>query len=95
MKTQMIPTLFGITHRVIAVDEQLGVVAMRMNFGPGSLFEGKGELDIWHSFKIYDGQIQAAEAHCRQVPPFEPIGLGIEDLKIIRRIILDAFRRCN
>ena len=65
----MIPTLFGITHRVIAVDEQLGVVAMRMNFGPGSLFEGKGELDIWHSFKIYDGQIQAAEAHCRQVPP--------------------------
>jgi hypothetical protein len=68
MKTQMIPTLSGITHRVIAVDEKLGIVAMRMNFGPGSLFEGNGELDVWHSFKIYDGQIQAAEAYCKQVP---------------------------
>ena len=69
MKTQTIPTLSGITHRVIAVDEELGVVAMRMNFGPGSLFSGKGELDVWHSFKIYGGQIQAAEAYCKQVPP--------------------------
>jgi hypothetical protein len=68
MKTQMIPTLSGITRRVIAVDEQLGVVAMRMNFGPGSLFQGNGELDVWHSFKIYDGQIQAAEAYCKEVP---------------------------
>ena len=68
MKTQRIPTLSGITHRVIAVDEDLGVVAMRMNFGPGSLFQGKGELDVWHSFKIYGGQIHAAEAFCKQVP---------------------------
>jgi hypothetical protein len=68
MKTQRIPTLSGITHRVIAVDEDLGVVAMRMNFGPGSLFQGKGELDVWHSFKIYGGQIRAAEAYCKQVP---------------------------
>jgi hypothetical protein len=68
MKTQMIPTLSGITHRVIAVDEELGVVAMRMNFGPGSLFQGNGELDVWHSFKIYGGQIHAAEAYCKQVP---------------------------
>ncbi len=68
MKTQMIPTLSGITHRVIAVDEELGVVAMRMNFGPGSLFKGDGELDVWHSFKIYGGQIRAAEAYCKQVP---------------------------
>ena len=69
MKTQMIPTLSGITQRVIAVDEELGVVAVRMNFGPGSLFQGKGELDVWHSFKIYGGQIRAAEAYCKQMPP--------------------------
>jgi hypothetical protein len=42
MKTQMIPTLSKITQRVIAVDEDLGVVAVRMNFGPGSTFEGGG-----------------------------------------------------
>jgi hypothetical protein len=68
MKTQMIPTLAKITHRVIAVDEELGVVAMRMNFGPGSLFQGDGELDVWHSFKIYGGQIHAAESYCEIVP---------------------------
>lgn len=68
MKTQMIPTLSGITQRVIAVDEELGVVALRMNFGPGSLFNGAGELDVWHSFKIYGGQIHAAEAYCKQMP---------------------------
>jgi len=68
MKTQMIPTLSEITHRIIAVDEELGVVAMRMNFGKGSLFSGDGVLDVWHSFKIFDGQIHAAEAYCKEVP---------------------------
>ncbi len=68
MKTQRIPTLSGITQRVIAVDEELGVVALRMNFGPGSLFQGNGELDVWHSYKIYGGLIHAAEAYCKIVP---------------------------
>jgi hypothetical protein len=68
MKTQMIPTLSQITHRVIAVDEELGIVAVRMNFGPGSTFEGNGVLDVWHSFKIYGDQIHAAEAYCEIVP---------------------------
>jgi hypothetical protein len=68
MKTQLIPTLSGITHRVVAVDEELGVVAVRMNFGPGSTFQGGDELDVWHSFKIYDGLIHAAEAYCEIVP---------------------------
>jgi hypothetical protein len=68
MKKQMIPTLSQITHRVIAADEELGVVAVRMNFGPGSTFQGGGELDVWHSFKILGGQIVAAEAYCKVVP---------------------------
>ena len=68
MKTQSIPTLSEITHRVIAVDEELGVVAVRMNFGKGSLFSGEGVLDVWHSFKIMDGKIHAAEAYCKAVP---------------------------
>lgn len=68
MKKQMIPTLAQITHRVIAVDEDLGIVAVRMNFGSGSTFDGGGVLDVWHSFKIYGGQIHAAEAYCEIVP---------------------------
>ena len=68
MKTQTIPTLSQITHRVIAVDEELGVVAVRMNFGPGSTFDANGVLDVWHSFKIYGSQIHAAEAYCKIAP---------------------------
>ena len=74
MKTQTIPTLSEITHRVIAVDEELGVVAIRMNFGKGSLFSGDGVLDVWHSFKIIDGQIHAAEAYCKEVPAGQKSG---------------------
>ena len=74
MKTQMIPTLAGIKYKVQAVDEEMGVVAIRMNFGPGSLFQGDGELDVWHSFKIYNGQIYNCEAYCEKVPPGTTFG---------------------
>jgi hypothetical protein len=50
------------------VDEELGVVAVRMNFGKGSTFDNNGVLDVWHSFKIYGGLIRAAEAYCEIVP---------------------------
>jgi hypothetical protein len=68
MKKQFIPTLAQITHRVVAMDEELGVVVVRMNFGPGSTFDNNGVLDVWHSFKIYSGLIRAAEAYCEIVP---------------------------
>ncbi len=68
MKKQFIPTLSQITHRVVAVDEELGVVVVRMNFGPGSTFDNNGVLDVWHSFKIYGNLIHAAEAYCEIVP---------------------------
>ncbi|MBN1566547.1 MAG: hypothetical protein JXA73_01785 [Acidobacteria bacterium] len=74
MKKQFIPTLSQITHRVIAVDEELGIVAVRMNFGAGSTFEGSGVLDVWHSFKIYGGLMRAAEAYCEIVPAGTPFG---------------------
>ncbi len=74
MKTQRIPTLSEITHRVVAVDEELGVVVVRMNFGRGSTFQGDGVLDVWHSFKIYGGLIHAAEAYCEIVPAGTPSG---------------------
>ena len=39
-----------------------------MNFGRGSTFQGDGVLDVWHSFKIYNNLIHAAEAYCEIVP---------------------------
>ncbi|MFC1839530.1 hypothetical protein ACFL1N_08115 [Thermodesulfobacteriota bacterium] len=68
MKTQMIPTLAGIRYKVQAVDEEMGVVAIRMNFGPGSTFQGNDVLDVWHSFKIYNNEIHSCEAYCEKVP---------------------------
>ena len=74
MKSQRIPTLSEITHRVVAVDEELGVVVVRMNFGRGSTFQGDGVLDVWHSFKVYGNQMKAAEAYCEIVPAGVPSG---------------------
>jgi hypothetical protein len=74
MKTQMIPVLSQITQRVVAMDEDLQVVVVRMNFGPGSTFDNNGVLDVWHSFKIYGGLIRAAEAYCKVIPTGTPSG---------------------
>jgi hypothetical protein len=60
--------LSEITHRVVTVDEELGVVVVRMNFGAGSTFQIDGVLDVWHSFKIHSDQIHAAEAYFEIVP---------------------------
>jgi hypothetical protein len=65
----MFIALSGITQRVIAVDAELGVASLRMDFGPGSLFNGKGELDVRNWFKITGGLIRAAETFCKQMPP--------------------------
>jgi hypothetical protein len=69
MKAQRIPTLSGITYRVVAEDEELGLVLLRLDFGPGSVF-GPGErwLHAWEAFKVYGGEIHGAEAFMRGMP---------------------------
>jgi hypothetical protein len=66
IKTQPIPKLFEITSRVAAVDEELGIAWIRMDFGKNSMGFGaeadKQSLIVWEYFKIYDSQIQAVEA---------------------------------
>ncbi len=75
MLGQRIPTLRGITWQVVAVDEEMGLVLLRLDFGPGSVF-GPGDrwLHAWEAFKIYDGKIHAAEAFMRAMPPNTPSG---------------------
>jgi hypothetical protein len=63
MRTQRIPTLAGLTQRLIAVDEEMGVVLFWMNFGPGSLpGPGGRALVTFEAFKVYGGMVHAAEA---------------------------------
>jgi hypothetical protein len=68
IKEQRLPTLAGIIARVAAVDEEQGIVWLRMSFGPGSLMGREGTLMVWEMFKIYGGQIHAVEAFMNTAP---------------------------
>jgi hypothetical protein len=78
IKTQPIPTLFEITSRVAAVDEELGIAWIRMDFGKNSMGTGaqadKQSLIVWEFFKIWDGKIQAVEAFMLGMPRGTPSG---------------------
>lgn len=62
IREQRLPTLAGIKVRVAAVDEEQGIVWLRMNFGAGSVMGAEGHLSVWEMFKVYDGRITAVEA---------------------------------
>jgi hypothetical protein len=51
--------------RVIAVDERLGIVWLRMEWGT----RGNMKLAVWEAFKIYDGQIHVVEAFMKVISP--------------------------
>jgi hypothetical protein len=71
MRNQRIPTLAGLKQRVIAVDEENGLVLLWLAFGPGSL-PGAGAqargLVTFEGFKVFDGKIQAVEAIFKGMP---------------------------
>jgi hypothetical protein len=78
LKTQPIPTPFEITSRIAAVDEEMGIVWVRMDFGKNSMGVGpeadKQSLIVWEAFKVYDGQIPAVEAFMLARPRGRPPG---------------------
>lgn len=56
-----------VTTRVVAVDERLGIVWLRMAWNVRA--DAPDKLTVWESFKIYDGHIHAVEAFMRILPP--------------------------
>jgi hypothetical protein len=68
MKTQPISTHEGLSYRVVAVDEELGVALLRINFGPADRYGVGNALIVWEAFKVYGGQIHAVEAFMRIMP---------------------------
>ena len=52
--------------RVIAADERMGIVWLRMAWGVRE--RGGDQLTVWEAFKIYDGQIHAVEAFMKILP---------------------------
>ena len=77
MRNQRIPTLAGMKGTVVAVDEEAGLVLMRLDFGPGSLMgpQGAGKVLVtFEGFKIYGGQMHAVEAVFESMPQNAPTG---------------------
>jgi hypothetical protein len=74
IKAQKIPTLAALTDRVAAVDEHLGIVLLRMDFGAGSTRVAGDSLIVWEAFKVYGGQIHAVEAFMKNMPSGTPSG---------------------
>ena len=64
MKSQAVPKLAGLTYSVVAVDEEMGIVWLRQDFGPGSVPGGNDPtmISTFEAFKVYGGKIHAAEA---------------------------------
>jgi hypothetical protein len=67
--------LGDVQTRVVAVDERMGIVWLRMAWGVQK--EGGDQLTVWEAFKVYDGQIHAVEAFMR-ILPFEKRNGGWE-----------------
>lgn len=78
IKGQKIMLHPAVTTRVAAVDEQLGIVLLRMNFGDTHSYGPGNALIAWEAFKIYGGQIHAVSALMRRMPATSPSGWDSE-----------------
>jgi hypothetical protein len=68
-KTQRVPTLSGFTYRLLAMDQDSGVVWLDEHFGPGSIRNSSMELRAWEAFKVHGGRIHAVEGFMKAMPP--------------------------
>jgi hypothetical protein len=68
IKTQKIMEHLFITTRVAAVDEELGIVLLRMNFGQTGAYGPGNALIVWEAFKIFGGHMHAVEAFMKIMP---------------------------
>jgi hypothetical protein len=63
-----------ISWRIAAVDEDLGIVLMRLDFGETASYAPGKSLVVWEEFKIYGGVIHAVEAFMRYMPSHKESG---------------------
>ena len=61
-------------YRILAVDEDLGIVWMRMNLGDRGEANQPDDLIAFELFKVHDGQFHGIEAFLRLVPAGRPSG---------------------
>ena len=68
IKAQTIMGHPDLTSEVKAVDEAMGIVLLRMNFGDTGSYGDGNALIVWEAFKVYDDQIHAVEAFMEIMP---------------------------
>lgn len=68
IQTQTIMKHPNIKSLVEAVDEELGIVLLRMNFGDTGSYGPGNALIVWEAFKVYDHEIHAVEAFMKVMP---------------------------
>lgn len=74
IKAQSIIEHPDVTTRVAAVDEEMGLVLLRMNFGDTGNYGPGNALIVWEVFKVFGGQIHAVEAFMEVMPADAPSG---------------------
>jgi hypothetical protein len=68
IRTQGLPHLPKMLYQVALVEEQAGVVLLRMNFGAGSVMgDNKSTLDVFEAFKIYADSAYAVNAFMQKI----------------------------
>ena len=63
-----------VSYRLAAVDEELGLVLFRLDFGNTNSYGPGNALTTFEAFKIYGGQIHAVEAFIDIMPENTPSG---------------------
>ena len=74
IRTQRIMAHPDITYRIAAVDEEMGIALLRLDFGNTKSYGPGNALTLFEAFKIYGGQIHAVEAFMDIMPENTPSG---------------------
>jgi hypothetical protein len=78
IRTQRIIAHPDVSYRIAAVDEELGIVLMRLDFGDTNSYGAGNALTCFEAFKVYGGQLHAVEAFIRIMPANTPSGWNYE-----------------
>jgi hypothetical protein len=74
IRTQRVMAHPDISYRIAAVDEEMGIVLFRLDFGSTNNYGAGNALTLFEAFKIYGGQIHAVEAFMDIMPENTPSG---------------------
>jgi hypothetical protein len=74
IRTQRVMAHPDISYRVAAVDEEMGIVLLRLDFGNTNNYGSGNALTLFEAFKIYGGQIHTVEAFMDIMPENTPSG---------------------